>query len=125
MAISSAVSATTNAITANVMEVRNVSIRVFSQSTVSAISELLTVLCRARKFPQRRSHGPAEYDRERERDQGLGDRRDVEVEQSVLQPECDRIVHEKHAICVSLHRIEHAPAQSFEAQEERQDRKQD
>src|SRR3954449_9127137 len=34
-------------------------------------------------------------------------------------------MHQKDAIGIALHRIEHAPARSLEAQEERQDREQD
>ncbi len=66
-----------------------------------------------------------EGDRQQERDRRLGDRGDVEIEHPIVQPEHDRIVHEKHAECIGLHWIEDAEARLLESEEKGQDRKHD
>ena len=80
---------------------------------------------RARNLPQRRRRGPAQHHRPHECDQRLDDRGQIEIEQPVLQPQHDRIVHQEHAVGVCLHRIEHAGAGLLVFQEVGQDHEQD
>jgi hypothetical protein len=54
----------------------------------------------AGNLPQRARQRPAHCDRQHGRD--LNDRRQIVVEQPVLQPEHDRVVHQEHAMGVTL-----------------------